>query len=208
MSERQLVRAIKVHIAEGDKAKDEAFQHYIAAGLHLWKLKRLHDGRGGTWAEWEQLLKTKIGIGKSRASELMRIADGRKSVEEVRERSNESSAASHAKARELSCSPLISGEQAVDPEASADAMKAKLGMLDDEPADDGDAQTKEPPPTAPAEPPRAEVQKLIRAWVQASPEVKRQFVRERWDEIARARKQLDANGGVADQDRWIEEDTL
>jgi hypothetical protein len=88
---------------------------------------------------------------------------------------------------------------AVDPEASADAMKAKL-------ADDD--QTKEPPPTAPAEPSRAEVQKLIRAWVQASPEVKRQFVRERWDEIARVRKQLDANGGAAHEDRWIEGDTL
>jgi hypothetical protein len=78
---------------------------------------------------------------------------------------------------------------AVDPEASADAMKAT-----------DDDQTKEPP--------RAEVQKLIRAWVQASPEVKRQFVRERWDEIALVRKQLDANGGAAHEDRWIEGDTL
>jgi hypothetical protein len=203
MSERQLINAIKVHIAKGDEAKDKAEQHYIAAGLHLTTLKTLHDGRGGTWAEWEQLLKTKIGIGKSRASELMQIADGRKSVEEVRERSNESSAASHAKTRELSRSPLISGENADDPEASAEPV-----ALDDEPADDGDAQTKEPPPTAPAEPPRAEVAKLVRAWVQASPEVKRQFVRERWDEITRARKQGDVTVGVADQDRWIEEDTL
>ena len=72
-------------------------------------------------------------------------------------------------------------------------MKAKLGALTN------DDQTKEPP--------RAEVAKLIRAWVQASAEVKRQFVRERWDEIAHVRNQLDANGG-ADKDRWIEGDTL
>jgi hypothetical protein len=57
------------------------------------------------------------------------------------------------------------------------------------------------------QPPRAEVAKLVKAWVQASPEVKRQFVRERWDEIARARKQLDAYGGAA-EDHWIEGDTL
>ena len=35
-----------------------------------------------------------------------------------------------------------------------------------------------------------------------------QFVRERWDEIVRVRKQLDANGGAAHEDRWIEGDTL
>jgi Protein of unknown function (DUF3102) len=64
---------------------------------------------------------------------------------------------------------------------------------------------KKPKKKPPKEPPRAEVAKLVRAWVQASPEAKRQFVRERWDEIARARKQLDANGAAA-QDRWIEGD--
>jgi hypothetical protein len=63
---------------------------------------------------------------------------------------------------------------------------------------DGD-QTKQPP--------CAEVAKLVRAWVQASPEAKREFVRERWDEIARARKQLDTNG-AHHEDRWIESETL
>jgi hypothetical protein len=56
------------------------------------------------------------------------------------------------------------------------------------------------------QPPRAKVAKLIRAWVQAAPEVKRQFVSERWDEIARFRKQIDANG-AAHEDRWIEGET-
>jgi ParB-like chromosome segregation protein Spo0J len=84
---------------------------------------------------------------------------------------------------------------AIGPEASAEAMKAKFAALDD----DGDDHTKQPP--------RAEVAKLVRAWVQASPEARRQFIRERWDEIACARKQLDANG-AADEDRWIEGDTL
>jgi hypothetical protein len=57
------------------------------------------------------------------------------------------------------------------------------------------------------QPPRAEVAKLVRAWVKASPEAKREFIRERWDEIARVRKQLDANG-AGHEDRWIEGDTL
>jgi hypothetical protein len=32
-------------------------------------------------------------------------------------------------------------------------------------------------------------------------------VRERWDEIARVRKQLDTNGSAAHEDRWLEGDT-
>jgi hypothetical protein len=63
-----------------------------------------------------------------------------------------------------------------------------------------DAEAEQPPP-------RAEIAKLVRAWVQASLGARRQFVRERWDEIARARKELDGNGGAA-EDRWIEGDKL
>src|SRR5262249_17762566 len=63
------------------KAADKAEQHYIAAGQYLKTLKAEH---GGTWTEWERLLKAKVGIGKSRASELMMIADGRKTLADVR----------------------------------------------------------------------------------------------------------------------------
>jgi hypothetical protein len=75
-----LISTIKAHISAGDKAQDKAQQHYIAAGQHLKTLKASHTG---TWAEWEELLKDKIGIGKSRASELMQIADGTKTAAEV-----------------------------------------------------------------------------------------------------------------------------
>src|SRR5262249_32182380 len=60
-------------------------QHYIAAGQHLKTLKASH---GGSWAEWGELLKTKVGIGKSRASELMQLADGRKTIEQIRADTN------------------------------------------------------------------------------------------------------------------------
>jgi len=127
MNELQLIQTIKAHIAKGDKAKDKAEQHYIAAGQHLKTLKASH---GGSWAEWEELLKTKIGIGKSRASELMRIADGRKTVEQVRADTAERT----AKTRALQSSPLRSGENADDPETSADAIRARFAETDD---DDG-----------------------------------------------------------------------
>ena len=54
---------------------------------------------------------------------------------------------------------------------------------------------------------KAQLAKLRGAWVKATPEAKREFVRERWDENAVARKQLDANG-ADHEDRWIESDTL
>jgi hypothetical protein len=76
-----LIKTIRTHIEKGDKAAEKADQHYIAAGQHLKTLKAQHNG---PWKEWEALLKDKVGIGKSRASELMAIADGRTTVEEVR----------------------------------------------------------------------------------------------------------------------------
>jgi hypothetical protein len=187
----RLAHTIKTLIEKGDKAVEKAEQFYIAAGQHLKAIKAEHDDRGGTWGEWEALLKSKIGIGKSRASELMQIADRRKTVAQVvddrRKRQRKAKAITKAK---LS---VGDGENAGDPEASAQVMKAKHAALDDA----GD-QTKEPP--------RAEVAKLVRAWVSAAAKVKRQFVRERWDEIARVRKQVDANG-ADHEDRWIEGET-
>jgi hypothetical protein len=80
-TEAQLTKTIKVLIEKGDKAREKAEQFYIAAGQHLKTLKAEHKGNT---AEWELLLKDKCGIGKSRAYELMKIADGRTSVEQVR----------------------------------------------------------------------------------------------------------------------------
>src|SRR6516162_4145672 len=79
--QQDLIKTIKAHIAKGDKAQDKAEQHYIAAGQHLKTLKAEHTG---SWSEWEALLRDRVGIGKSRASELMAIADGTKTLAEVR----------------------------------------------------------------------------------------------------------------------------
>jgi hypothetical protein len=58
-----------------------ADEHYKAAGIYLKELKAEH---ADTWAKWETLLKTRIGISTGRASELMQVADGRKTVEKLR----------------------------------------------------------------------------------------------------------------------------
>jgi hypothetical protein len=74
MNEAQL-KAIKVCIENGDKTRQKADDFYIAAGQHLKTLQAAHKERGGTWAEWEALPKEKCGIGESRASKLMQIAE-------------------------------------------------------------------------------------------------------------------------------------
>jgi hypothetical protein len=79
MNESQLARAIKAHIDKGDKAKDKAEQHYIAAGQYLKQLKDGHSQAG-----FLKIVQEKIGIGKTRTYELLAIADGTKTVESVR----------------------------------------------------------------------------------------------------------------------------
>jgi hypothetical protein len=80
MSQELRIDTIKAHIAAGEKAKGKAEQHFISAGLHL---KTLRVEHGGTWAAWAKLL-NKVGISVDRASELMQLADGRKTVEGLR----------------------------------------------------------------------------------------------------------------------------
>jgi hypothetical protein len=81
MNEAQLVRSINVLIAKGDKASDKAQQFYVAAGQHLKTLKENHTT---SWKDWERVLKEKCHLSTGRASELMQIADGRKTVAAVR----------------------------------------------------------------------------------------------------------------------------
>jgi hypothetical protein len=108
MNESQLVQTIKVHIAKGEKAAEKSQQHYVAAGQHLKTLKTQHSG---SWAEWEALLKDKVGLSTGRASELMQIADGRKTVAALRTEKNETSKIAHAKER-AAASSLNSEENA------------------------------------------------------------------------------------------------
>jgi len=134
-NQAQLISTIKAHIAAGDKAAQKANDHYISAGQHLATLKKEH---AGSWAEWEELLKTKVNIGTGRASELMQIADGRKTVEQIR--ADASQRKRQQRLRDVTkkiSRPSANGQptdNAADPKASAKAMKAKLAALDAAPA--------------------------------------------------------------------------
>jgi|SRR5262245_28619158 len=121
MNESQLIKTIKAHIARGDKAKDKAEQHYIAAGQYL---KQLKDDCPDQKTFLEKVEK-EIGIGKSRAYELIQIGDGRKTLDEIR-----ADTAKRVAKHEQSC-PLANGQNAGDPEASAEAMKAKFADADE-----------------------------------------------------------------------------
>jgi len=130
MEQEQLIKTIKTHIAKGDKAAEKSEQHYISAGQHLKTLKIRHDDAGGKWADWETFLKEKIGIGKSRASELMQIADGRKTVEQVQA----DGASRVAKHEAKKISPLANGETApakpIPPQVRRE-MEAKDAHIDE-----------------------------------------------------------------------------
>jgi hypothetical protein len=134
-TEAHLVSTIKAHIERGDKAKEKSEQHYIAAGLHLQELK---DRFTETWAEWEALLE-RTGIGKTRASELMRIASGRKTAEEVRadtaRRTRKSRRSSpprsgEAEAPKAAERPVTSGADDIGPTGDSEIAR-KLARLEE-----------------------------------------------------------------------------
>jgi hypothetical protein len=70
-----LCREIRALIRKGDLAGEE---FYRAAGQRIKELKALHP------TEWMTLVRQECGVGRSRAFELIAIADGRTTVEEVR----------------------------------------------------------------------------------------------------------------------------
>jgi hypothetical protein len=86
-----LTRRIKALVEKGDRAAEKAEQFYKSAGIHIKEIKQRQS------EHWETIVREKCGLGRSRAYELMAIADGRTSLEKVRDRSNRSSKISHAK---------------------------------------------------------------------------------------------------------------
>jgi hypothetical protein len=87
--ESLLVRYVKAHVRKGEQAKERAAQnhkksegHFIAAGRYLAMLKTSY---APSWKHWDVLLQVKVGLSTGRASELMQLADGRKSSQEIRD---------------------------------------------------------------------------------------------------------------------------
>jgi hypothetical protein len=65
-----LVRRVKALIEKGDRAAEKAEQFYKSAGIHTKEIKEQSE-------DWETIVREKCGIGRSRAYELMAIADGK-----------------------------------------------------------------------------------------------------------------------------------
>lgn len=84
----QLGREAMARIAAGDKHKDKADQMFVSAGLYLIEAKtRVAQTKGMSWSGW---LNTHCDVGRRRADEIIMIADGRVTVEALREAKAES----------------------------------------------------------------------------------------------------------------------
>lgn len=81
-----LAGTIKAHIAAGDKAFGKAEEHYKSAGLHLIEARDRVKREGMTFSAF---IVSQCGLGRSRAYELIAIADGTKTLEEVRSGAND-----------------------------------------------------------------------------------------------------------------------
>jgi hypothetical protein len=102
---------VKASIAAGDKALDKAEQHYKSAGLYLIEAReRLPIEEPGK--RFTAYIVGECRMKPSRAYELIAIAEGRLTLEEIRAKKNESSKAAHAKTRAAAKSgfPLNSGK--------------------------------------------------------------------------------------------------
>jgi hypothetical protein len=144
LSRLDLTKKISVLIEKGDRAAKKAEEFYIAAGQYIKEVKH-------RWADnWLEIIERDCGLGRSRAYEVLAIADGRTTVEKVRADNAESKRLSREKARQASpgqsrTRPWRTDEQrqneiiamrsevaahkksapTANPEVSAAAMKAK-----------------------------------------------------------------------------------
>jgi hypothetical protein len=76
-----LVATVKTHLEKAAASAEKAEQHYISAGLRLKELKERKPGN----VPWPEYVRKTFDLGRSRADELIQIADGRTTVAETRE---------------------------------------------------------------------------------------------------------------------------
>jgi ClpX C4-type zinc finger protein len=135
-------KLVRAHIAKGDKAKDKAEQHYIAAGQYLKQLKADCPDQ----KIFLEKVEREIGIGKSRTYELLQIGDGRKTVEQIRADTGERT----AKTRALQSRPLRSGQNNTADDNCAEGSPPRSTSGDENGAatnggDDGAQPSRAPP---------------------------------------------------------------
>lgn len=124
----QLGREAMTRITLGDKHKDKAGQMFVSAGLYLIEAKaRVAQTKGMSWAAW---LSSHCDVGRRRADEIIMIADGRTTIEELREKNATSKREARA-VQKLAGRPALSvgipeQSQQPAPEPAADDPRAVL----------------------------------------------------------------------------------
>jgi hypothetical protein len=116
---------IKAHIAAGDKAVGKAEEHYIAAGLQLAEAKRRVKAEGKM--TWPAFLVGRCGVQRTRADELISIAEGRITSAEVRNAI--AARVREHRQQEVEKTPLRNGSFSPDPRASQDAQPEYVRVL-------------------------------------------------------------------------------
>jgi hypothetical protein len=120
-----LAATIKAHIAAGDKAVGKAEEHYIAAGVHLaeakWRVKA--EGK----MTWPAFLAGRCGLRRTRADELISIAEGRTTSAEVRNAI--AARVREHRQQEVEKTPLRNGSFSPDLRASREAQSEYARVL-------------------------------------------------------------------------------
>jgi hypothetical protein len=123
LSIAQLSSTIKTLVAKGDDATGRAEWYFKAAGAHLRTLKeQIPIG-----ATWERFVKAKCKLSRERADELIRIADGRTTLEKVRAGTAKRMQEHRAKrvSRDTGIRSPLTPEQALVVTARVNAERAK-----------------------------------------------------------------------------------
>ena len=107
---------VKVRLEKGDKLMGQAEGHYMAAGLRLKEAQSRCKAEGIKFLEW---LKANE-IGKTKAYEVLAIADGRKTEKEAKEANKER----QAKHRDKNKKARAAAEDAMEDDDEDDGLTA------------------------------------------------------------------------------------
>jgi hypothetical protein len=106
-----LARRVKALIEKADKAADKAEQFYKSAGLTIKEIKEKYPD------DWEAIVRDECGIGRSRAYELISIADGKANLAMIRANTNERQKIHKAKSQSvITDSPKVAEPPIIEPE--------------------------------------------------------------------------------------------
>jgi hypothetical protein len=127
---RDHVKAINALSAKLERAEAKVEQYQIAIGQHIKAIKLASPD------DWKNIVKAECDLGHSRAYELMAIADGTKTVEQVRA----DNAGRKREERKRQSVTSRTENNAGDPEASAEAMKERPSAPKTAPQSDDTAE--------------------------------------------------------------------